>query len=100
MRRERRYHAALPVSLEKTTGVTRDVSTSGVYFWNNSMCMWRPGHSISFAIELELDSERIMWTCKGAVLRTERFGELVGVAARITEWTMEPLSTIVNAQGV
>lgn len=96
LRKDQRYHAALPVSLEKATGITRDISTSGVYFWNDSICMWRPGHSISFAIELEMASERILWKCTGTVVRTERFGDMVGVAATVSEWTMESLSTNVH----
>jgi len=91
MRKDRRYHAALPVFFGKDIGATRDMSTSGVYFWKDGMCLCLPGDPISFAIELKTATGRMMWKCKGAVVRTEPLGNMVGVAVSVTESTMEPL---------
>jgi hypothetical protein len=93
MRRDRRYQAALPVFLGKAMGATRDMSTSGVYFWGDGMCMCLPGDSISFAIELKTATGRKIWKCQGTVVRTDPLGDMFGVAAKITESTMEPLWT-------
>ncbi len=101
LRRDQRYHAALPVFLGNTKGATRDMSTSGVYFWKDGMCMCVPGESISFSIELKTATGRMMWKCQGAVVRTEPLGDMVGVAARITESTMEPAWTdVVRIRGI
>lgn len=77
------------MSLENSTGITRDVSTSGVYFWNKGICV--PGELISFSLELYTPEGRMMWKCKGEVLRAKPRDDDVGVAVRITESAMEPV---------
>lgn len=99
MRRDQRFSAALPVFLGSAMGATRDMSTSGVYFWKDGSLMCLPGDPISFSIELKTAKGRMMWKCQGAVVRTERLGDMVGVAARITESTMEPPYTDVIRTG-
>jgi len=91
MRRDRRYRAALPVFVGKDMGATRDMSTSGVYFWQQGVCLSLPGDSISFAVELDTASGRTLWKCKGEVIRTEPIGNMFGVAVSLTESTMEPV---------
>lgn len=86
-RRDQRVDTALPVFLENTRGVTRDTSASGAFFWTSGN--YAPGESISFAIELKTAGGKMMWKCRGAVVRTEPRDHMVGVAARITESTME-----------
>lgn len=100
LRRDQRYHAALPVFLGNAMGATRDMSTSGVYFWKDGMFLCMPGDSISFEIELQTANGRMMWKCQGAVVRVEPLGDMVGVAAKITESTMEaPWTDVVGARG-
>ncbi|MDH3288241.1 MAG: PilZ domain-containing protein [Betaproteobacteria bacterium] len=86
-RRDQRVDTALLVFLENVRGVTRDVSASGAFFWTSGT--YAPGESISFAIELKTAGGRMMRKCQGAVVRTETLAHMVGVAARITESTME-----------
>ena len=93
MRKERRYSAAYPVFLGNTLCATRDMSTSGVYFWKNGMCVLAPGDTIRFAIELDTAKGRVMWKCRGAVVRTEPIGDMAGVAVKLTESKMEPVCT-------
>ena len=93
LRRDRRYQATLPVFLGKEKGATRDMSTSGVYFWKEGICLSVPGESISFAIELETATGRMMWKCNGDVVRIEPLGNMVGVAVSITGSAMEPTWT-------
>jgi hypothetical protein len=90
-RSSQRFHTALPVFLENAEGLTRDMSTSGVYFWKDGRC--RLGELISFSIELYTPEGRMMWKCKGDVVRTEALGNDVGVAVRITESAKEPINT-------
>jgi len=76
-----------PVFIKNPTGVTRDVSASGVFFWTSGT--YAIGELISFSIDLKAESGEFMRKCQGAVIRTETLGHMVGVAARITESTME-----------
>jgi hypothetical protein len=86
-RRRKRIDVALPVILENATGVTRDASASGVFFWKRGTFMY--GDSIRFAIERISKSGKILQKCRGVVVRTEPDDKGVGVAARITESTTE-----------
>lgn len=84
----------LPVILENATAVTRDTSASGVFFWKHGTFMY--GDSIRFSIERNTGSGRILQKCRGVVVRTEPRDNGVGVAARITESTMEPVPVHVS----
>lgn len=77
--------------VETATGITRDFSASGVYFWKKGKCA--PGEFISFSIELFMPEGRTIWKCKGDVLRAAPRGDEVGVAVRITESVMVPVET-------
>ena len=83
-RQGRRIHAALPVYLKSATGVTRDVSTSGVYFLTEG-AWFSPGESIYFSVELSRPGGKTMLKCRGDVVRTEEREPSLGVAVRIVE---------------
>jgi hypothetical protein len=72
------------VELAQGTGVTRNVSVSGVYFVTNA---WRvvPGQPLDFTLVLDDLGTLAPWRlrCTGTVLRVEPRGEIVGVAATI-----------------
>jgi hypothetical protein len=85
-RKDQRIHTALPVFLENATGVTRDVSASGVFFWTDCACA--PGELISFAVEISRPAGRMTLKCLGDVIRIEPRDAAVGVAVRITESAM------------
>lgn len=87
-RKDKRVETPLLVFLENARGVTRDTSPSGAYFWTSGE--YTPGQPISFAIKLHTAGGKMMWKCKGAVVRTEPREYMVGVAATITESTVEP----------
>jgi hypothetical protein len=90
-RKDRRVDTPLLVFLENRRGVTRDMSASGAFFWTSGT--YAPGEPISFVIELKTAGGRMMWKCRGDVVRTEPRDHMVGVAARITESAMEPAKT-------
>ena len=90
-RRDRRVETELPVFLGNATGVTRDMSASGAFFWISGA--YAVGESISFSMEMKTAGGRMMWKCRGNVVRTEPRKNDVGVAVRITESAMEPAST-------
>jgi hypothetical protein len=85
-RRDLRADAAVPVFLENATGVTRDMSVSGVFFWTDMLQVTSAlGKSISFAVAISRPGGKITIRCRGVVVRTEPRGNDVGVAVRITE---------------
>ncbi|MDH3287535.1 MAG: PilZ domain-containing protein [Betaproteobacteria bacterium] len=91
-RRNKRIDVALPVILENATGVTRDVSASGVFFWKSGTFIY--GESISFSMKRKTESGKFMLKCRGVVARTEPRGNDVGVAVRITKTAMEPINDV------
>jgi len=77
-RRDRRIDIALPVTLENATGVTRNVSSSGVFFWISGT--YALGDVINFTMGRRTESGEFMLKCRGVVLRTEQRSNDVGVA--------------------
>jgi hypothetical protein len=84
-----RVRTALPVSLESATGILRDMSASGAFFWLSGT--HAIGETVSFSIGLQTSGGRTVWKCQGDVVRTEPRGTDVGVAVKITSTTVEPL---------
>ena len=81
-RNEYRVGSQLPVYLRNATGITRDMSASGAYFWTPNT--YSVGETISFSIELRTSEGRTVWECQGSVLRTEPQDVYSGVAVKIT----------------
>ena len=88
-RGESRVRTALPVILENTTGITRDLSASGVFFWADGG-PFAAGDRISFAVQIRGAAGKMTLMCRGDVVRTEQYETMLGVAVRITESVMEP----------
>jgi hypothetical protein len=85
-RRGERVSAALPVRLGTATGVTRDVSASGIFFETDAF--EDLGDLISFTVEFSSPRGKTMLSCRGDVVRIERRDPGMGVAVRITESVM------------
>lgn len=75
----------VPVHLEQGTGLSRDVSTTGIYFTTDGRFV--PETEIRFALELNhvFPGETFQVRCRGRVVRVEKAGEKTGVAASIEE---------------
>lgn len=85
-RREERIHAALPVNLKTATGITRDVSASGIFFETTATLAL--GSAISFTVEFDTPGGKMELKCQGEIVRTEQHGSQIGVAVKITDSTM------------
>jgi hypothetical protein len=85
-RKEERVGAALPVDLGNATGITRDVSASGVFFETDAS--YALGSTISFTVELDTPGGKMLLKCQGEIVRIEQRLERVGVAVKITESVM------------
>jgi hypothetical protein len=84
LRAEDREDAALPLYLaDGCNCITRDVSTSGVYFESDEE--QRVGSEIDFSIDFDSPTGPLNLKCRGTVLRTERRGERIGTAVKILQ---------------
>jgi PilZ domain-containing protein len=92
-RRAWRYPAHLGVSLDSGTGVSCDVSASGIYFETDAALS--PGETIAFSFNLEdiYPDVRLDLHCTGKIVRVEQRGGQLGVAATIDAWSFEPPPT-------
>jgi hypothetical protein len=88
-RTEERVFTALPVDLGNGTGVTRDVSASGIFFEIDSN--YRLGSAIEFVVEMHTPGGKMLLKCEGEIVRIEPRGPRVGVAVKITTSSLEPV---------
>jgi hypothetical protein len=79
----------MPVHLgDSQTGVTRDVSASGIFFETD--CRFAKGSSIHFTIDIEAAAGKIALNCQGEIVRVEERAGRVGVAVKIVESVLKP----------
>jgi hypothetical protein len=90
-RSAKRLGAALAVKLGRATGVTRDLSASGVFFETDAR--YRKGSRIHFEINLDTPWGRAVCDCDGKIVRVERHDGAVGIAVQFGEATERPRST-------
>jgi hypothetical protein len=88
-RHARRYRVAVPVELELGTGLTRDISASGVFFETGSL--FPVGITISFSLVLEHADPGglVRLQCQGEVVRVEQHEGKVGVAVCFTAYRFD-----------
>jgi len=89
-RREERVSTSLPVNLGSTTGVTRDVSASGICFETDES--YAVGSPISFEVQMDAPGGKMVLKCRGEIVRVEPRGGRVGVAVKIMESKLEAVS--------
>ena len=84
---EERVNTTLPVRLDKANGLTHDISASGICFEVDANCA--TGSEISFVVELETSTGKMLLKCNGSIVRTEACGKKKNVAVKINESVME-----------
>lgn len=84
-RQEERISLEVPVRMVNGSGLSRDISKSGIYFVTGEDL--EAGRRIDFSLPLDYacPGRVLRLECKGEVLRVESIGEQRGVAARINE---------------
>lgn len=86
-RKEERIVTSVPVDLGESSGITRDVSASGIFFETDAS--YSPGRVINFKVKLDTPSGKMKLRCWGSVVRVEPRNGKTGVAVHITESVME-----------
>ncbi len=71
-RRAARFPIAIPVELEGGTGVTRDVSLSGVFFETNQFFALGEPIRLTLVLERASPGQPVRLQCDGRVVRVER----------------------------
>jgi hypothetical protein len=79
-RRGQRFKLAVPVRLKNGTGITCDISTSGIFFETES------AHSVGDMIRLFLNFEEQTLQCEARVVRVEPRNGQFGVAVELTSY--------------
>ena len=84
-----RFPGQLPVMTECGKGLTRDLSSNGIYFETDGPLA--SAQSIEFSIFLEhLYPDRpVCIKCKGSIVRVEKSGQRIGVATTIDSYSIE-----------
>jgi len=97
-RQERRMTMTRPVQLDRGRGVTRNISTSAVFFETD--LEYEPGNKFNFAIELDGPGDKtLMPRGREAIVRVELRGGKLGIAAKIVASKLEAgFETIVQPQ--
>jgi hypothetical protein len=98
-RQSQRVNAEVSVRLQNNaSGITRDISPSGVYFVIDETVA--DGQPIRFTLEFEDPAGGVLHlNCSGHVVRVEESGGKRGVAVRIAESSLErrPPGTVLDA---
>src|SRR5262245_44930489 len=75
-----RFKLALPLQLKNGAGMTRDISTSGIFFETDR------AYAIGATIQLSLHFEHESLQCKARVVRVEPRNGQFGVAVQLTSY--------------
>jgi len=90
-RAQQRVSAVLPVKVEgRSAGVTRDISPSGIFFETDQDMT--DGSTIHFTLEFDNPSGKLLLECSGEIVRIEKAGGKIGIAAKIVESRLERCS--------
>src|SRR5262249_4563014 len=90
-RAQQRVSAVLPVKVDgHAAGVTRDISPSGIFF-ETDMEMTN-GSAIHFSLEFDNPSGKLLLECSGEIVRIEKAGGKIGIAAKIVESRLERMT--------
>ena len=84
-----RFEIGVPVEAKSGVGVTRDLSTSGVYFTCEHGMPLGSRISLTIVLDRANPSHRLRLHCHGEVVRLEEVGESVGIAVKIEEYTVQ-----------
>jgi hypothetical protein len=90
-RRADRVFVKIPITLQGGEGITRDANSTGVYF--ESDVDFVPGSEIDFTMTIQHPGcPKMIWNCKGRVVRVEEQGGRHGIAAQIVQSNLQAAS--------
>lgn len=89
--RSPRVKVSFPMTVaDGGTGVTKDISATGIYFEVDSK--QEEGNVISFWVELDTPGGKLKLVCEGEIVRVEEEGGKTRVATKIISQEIEALT--------
>ncbi|MDP2969767.1 MAG: PilZ domain-containing protein [Deltaproteobacteria bacterium] len=86
-----RFPITLPVDLERGTGITRNISTSGVLFETDQVFPTGALIQLTVLMEPTCPGTPACLHCQGQIVRAEQHEEKMGVAVAFTSYRFETL---------
>ena len=84
-----RFDTELPVEMGDIRGLTRNISATGVYFETEGA--QTPGSHVHFTVEVNVQGQKLKLVCEGEVVRVDRMGGTLGIAAKlVSSFFMDP----------
>ena len=84
-----RFGIALPITMEGVEGETHDISETGILFETSADAEPQVGRRIDMTLQYSMDGRHYHTRCAAEVVRVERVGDKVNIAARL----LSPLLT-------
>ena len=79
--RRTRINARLPVTVNGVKGLTRDISTTGLFIVQTSQ--HEMGSRIDFWVDMDTPEGRVKLCCEGEVMRIEDVDGKIGIGVKI-----------------
>ena len=78
-----RFGIALPITMEGVEGETHDISETGILFETSADAEPQVGRRIDMTLQYSMDGRDYHTRCAAEVVRVERVGGKVNIAARL-----------------
>jgi hypothetical protein len=88
-RKEERTVIELPLAMENATGVTKNLSSTGMFFWTDSSPAFQVGDRVNITLEVVRSGRKIKPKCQGEIVRVETEGRQCGVALKIVDTPLD-----------
>jgi hypothetical protein len=88
--RSKRYSTELSTTLNGVTGVTRNVSATGLYIVQDQQC--EAGSHIEFWVDLDTPGGKLKLCCEGEVIRVEKVDDRYGLGVKILSQVMKKIN--------
>jgi hypothetical protein len=85
--RSKRYRTELPTNVNGVTGVTHNVSTTGLYILQDQQC--ETGSRIDFVVDLDTQGGKLKLCCEGEVVRVDKLDGRFGIGIKILNQVMK-----------
>lgn len=88
--RSKRYSTELSTTVDGMTGVTRNVSATGLYIVQDKEC--ETGSHIDFWVDLDTPGGKLKLCCEGEVIRVEKVDGKFGIGVKILSQVMKKMN--------
>ncbi len=79
--RSKRYRTDLPTTVNGVSGVTHNVSATGLYILQDQQC--ETGSRIDFLIDLATPGGQLKLCCEGEVVRVDKVDHRLGIGVKM-----------------